>query len=42
MESRETRGNPSGSILFADKKEDTGVMLRVVGEPAVEDALRSL
>lgn len=35
------RGKPSGSILFADRKDDTGVMLRVVGELAV-DMLRSL
>jgi len=35
--SRETRGKPSGSSLFADKKDDTGVMLRE-GKLATEDA----
>lgn len=39
--SRETRGKPSGSILLADKNDETGVMLRVVGELAVEEKCRS-
>lgn len=40
IRSRERRGKPSGSSLLADKKDETGVMLRV-GELAVEDGLWS-
>jgi hypothetical protein len=40
MTSRDTRGKPSGSSRFAERNDDTGVILRV-GESLVEDKGRS-
>jgi len=37
IRSRETRGKPSGSTFFAERNDDTGVILRVAGELATEE-----